>query len=130
MTVVARFEVLPLYAQVEVRDPAAVDLPEWENGNEQAIATAQCVAVATRSDVDGLVSIEVWQDEEDVGSEWALVFAGELLLTGPDLVVGNVVANEVHPVPVGPGWHRICVWVRPSEGRPAEVVVVLGTATA
>ena len=123
MTVLGRFDVLPLYNQIEIRDPSGTDFPEWDTGKEPAVATSQCIAVATRSDVEGLVPVEVRSDhevEDLVG--WRLLFDGELLLTGDTAVVGNYVANESYSVEVGRGWHRVRVWGVPVGERPAELV--------
>jgi hypothetical protein len=76
MSTVRRFQVLPLYHQVEVRDAGDVDYPQWETGEERVLASVQCIVLATRSDLEGDVAIEV---RIDAGPEdraaGALVFA-------------------------------------------------------
>jgi hypothetical protein len=60
MAVTRHFRVSPAYAQVEIRDaPDDVDRPLWETGEEPVLASAQCIVLATRSDLDGEVEIEV-----------------------------------------------------------------------
>jgi hypothetical protein len=58
-----RFTVVPAYRQVEVRDAADdVDYPQWETGEERVLVSAQCIVLATRSDLQGDVEIEVRVD--------------------------------------------------------------------
>ena len=63
MAPASSFRVIPLYRQVEVRDAAPdaadVDRPQWESGDEPVLASAQCIVLATRSDLHGPVEIEV-----------------------------------------------------------------------
>lgn len=119
-----------MQAQVDIRDPQASEYPQWETGDERAVATSQCVAVATRPDVDGRVAIEVRRGPSDVPVGAAKAFEGELLLTGEMLVVGNFLASEAHPVSAGPGWHQLTVYVRPSDVPPSEIIVVIEDAAS
>ena len=125
MTVLGRFEVLPLQGQIDIRDPAGSDYPQWETGEERAVSTAQVVAVATRGDIDGRVTVEVRQGPGDIPEGVAIAFDGELLLSGDDAVVGNYLAGEEHRLSLGPGWHRVTVYVQPPDAPAAEVVVVV-----
>jgi hypothetical protein len=125
MTVVARFEVLPLYGQIDIRDPAATEYPQWETGEERVVSNTQCIAVATRGDADGPVSVEVRIGPIGAPRNATRVFDGEVLLTGDEIVIGDYLASEVHPVSLGPGWHPVTVWTRPPENRPDTVIVVL-----
>jgi hypothetical protein len=75
---VHRFTVCPLYHQVEVRDADDdVDRPPWETGEERVLVSAQCIVLATRSDLQGDVEIEVRLDADP-----ADVAAGELVFAG------------------------------------------------
>jgi hypothetical protein len=126
VTVLGRFDVLPLYNQVHIRDPRSTDFPQWETGDEPVVADSQCIAVATRSDVAGPISVEVRSGDSAEDLEgWGLLFDGELLLTGDTVVVGNYVANEIYPVTVGQGWHRVRVWGSPAGERPSELVAAI-----
>jgi hypothetical protein len=50
----------PRYHQVEIRGAAVeLDHPHWETGTERMVASAQCILLATRSDLDGEVEVEV-----------------------------------------------------------------------
>jgi hypothetical protein len=91
MAVTRRFRVLPLYHQVEIRDATDdVDCPQWETGEEPVLASAQCIVLATRSDLDGEVEIEVHVgaglDDSTAGQ---LLFDGELLTTGQGILVAT-----------------------------------------
>jgi hypothetical protein len=72
---VGRFQVLPLYRQVEFRDAGDVDRPQWETGTESVLAI--------RSDLEGEVEIEVRVDtDREDRAAGELLFDGELLTTG------------------------------------------------
>jgi hypothetical protein len=91
MAATRRFRVFPLYHQVEIRDATDdVDRPLWETGEERVLASAQCIVLATRSDLYGEVEIEVrvgaGLEDQAVGQ---LLFDGELLTTGQGILVGN-----------------------------------------
>jgi len=124
MKQLALVDVLPMMGQVQVGDPEAGDYPQWGTGEEAAVATDQTVAVATRSDADGAVTIEVVSAVADGFSEEDVVYDGEVMTTGDVLVVGNGLAGALHAVPVGRGWHRIRIHASPS-GSPSRVTVVI-----
>lgn len=115
-------EVLPLYAQVGVQDVDTTDLPDWQTGNEQAVATAHAILVATRPDTEGKVVIRVIRGP--VESE-AIVFDGTLDLTSGVIEVGNSIAGTVERVALGdPGVRRVQIAVDPVEA-PALITVAI-----
>lgn len=117
MTLLVRVEVTPFYGQVEISDPSKRDYPRFETGQERAVAIPECIAVATRGDFEGKVIIEVWRERLAIeGVDLQSVFEGELVLTGSGAVVGNTIGNELHPVPLSPGRHRIKVFTSPAGG--------------
>jgi hypothetical protein len=125
MAVTHRFRVFPLYHQVEVRDAADdVDRPLWETGEEQVLASAQCIVLATHSDLDGEVEIEVrigaGPNDQGAGQ---LLFDGELLTTGQGILVGNSL-TDLHHVELPIGWHPIRIYAEPP-GNPAWFTVLL-----
>lgn len=126
MPLITSLSVLPLYAQVSILDPSTKDIPQWETGDETVIASAKCISVATRADSDGDVVIEVWRKQlaggEDVGKA---IFDGVLELTGPNAVVGNIVLNELRPVELGAGTHRVRVFTLPEGERPSRVIFLV-----
>jgi hypothetical protein len=125
MVVTRRFRVFPLYQQVEIRDAADdVDRPLWETGEERVLASAQCIVLATRSDLHGEVEMEVrvgaGLEEQTVGQ---LLFDGELLTTGQGILVGNSL-TDLHHVGLPIGWHPIRIYAEPPS-NPARFTVLL-----
>jgi len=113
--VLATMTALPLYGQVVIQDVGTSDLPEWETGEERAVATEHAIVVATRSDADGDVTITVLEGE-DGDSLGELVFDGDLSLTSSMLEVGNPVAATVARVELGRvGYLRMRIYVEPAE---------------
>lgn len=107
---VRRFLVLPLYRQVEVRDAGEVDYPQWETGSESVLASSQCIVLATRSDLEGDVEIEVRVDtDREDRAAGELLFDGELLTTGQGIVVGNSLA-DLHHISLPIGWHPLRIY--------------------
>jgi hypothetical protein len=124
MAVTRHFRVSPAYAQVEIRDATDVDRPLWETGEEPVLASAQCIVLATRSDLDGEVEIEVHVGAGlDAPAAGRLLFDGELLTTGQGILVGNSL-TELHHVPLPIGWHPIRIYAEPP-GNPARFTVLL-----
>jgi hypothetical protein len=124
MAVTRHFRVSPAYAQVEIRDATDVDRPLWETGEEPVLASAQCIVLATRSDLDGEVEIEVHVGAGlDAPAAGQLLFDGELLTTGQGILVGNSL-TELHHVPVPIGWHPIRIYAEPPS-NPARFTVLL-----
>ena len=109
-----RFTVVPAYRQVEVRDAADdVDYPQWETGEERVLVSAQCIVLATRSDLQGDVEIEVRVDADLADSApGELVFEGELLTTGQGIVVGSSLTG-LHSIWLPIGWHPVRIYADP-----------------
>jgi hypothetical protein len=114
MAEVHRFRVCPLYQQVEVRDAGDdVDRPPWETGDERILVSAQCIVLATRSDLAGDVVIEVRLDADQAdAAAGELVFDGELLTTGQGIVVGSSL-TDLHPIRLPIGWHPVRIYADP-----------------
>jgi hypothetical protein len=126
MTRLLRVDVTPLNGQVEMSDPKAADYPQWQTGEERAVALPQSIAVATQGDADGKVAIEVWTDDLEVaGVDLRSVHEGEFLLTDDHAVVGNTVVNELHPVPLAPEPHRVKVFTSGAESAPSAVYFLI-----
>jgi hypothetical protein len=126
MPLITSLSVLPLYAQVSILDPSARDIPQWGTGDEVVVASAECISVATRADFEGDVFIEVWHKQlaagEDAGKA---IFDGTLELTEQNAVVGNIVLNELQPVELGAGRHRIRIFSLPKGERPSKVIFLV-----
>jgi hypothetical protein len=112
MRSVVRFQVFPLYHQMEIRDGTDdVDYPQWERGDEAVLTSAQCIVVATRSDLDGPVDVEVWLGAEPTDRPPGhLLFDGELLTTGHGALIGNSLAGELRRFTLPIGWHSIRIY--------------------
>jgi hypothetical protein len=124
MAVTHRVRVFPLYHQVEIRDATDdVDRPLWETGEEPVLASAQCIVLAARSDLDGEVEIEVRVgtalEDRATGQ---LLFDGELLTTGKGTLVGNSL-TELHHIGLPIGWHPIRIYADPPTD-PARFTVL------
>ena len=116
---------LGLYGQITVQDVGTADLPDWQTGEEWAVATEHAISIATRPDTDGDVVIIVLAGTDDAGLG-KLVFDGEISLTSPLLEVGNAVAATVARVDVGrTGYLPLRIYTEPGES-PARVTILLG----
>jgi hypothetical protein len=123
MVVTRHFRVFPLYQQVEIRDATDdVDRPLWETGEERVLAAAQCIVLATRSDLHGEIEVRVGADLDDQAGGQPL-FDGELLTTGQGILVGNLL-TELHHVGLPIGWHPIRIYGEPPS-NPARFTVLL-----
>ena len=123
----AQTPVRPLYGQVEIGDPAVKGYPQFETGNERAVALPQRIAVATRGDRDGDVAIEVWKEGAHADSlcDAVLVHEGVLVVSGSSLEVGNTVGNELHRFAIGVGKHLVAIYTKPSVGEADTVIFLL-----
>jgi len=122
---IAERDVLPLYGQVVAQDAGTADIPDWQTGNEQAVASEHAVLVATRPDHKGKVHVQVLRgdDEDNLGSQ---VFDGELSVVSGCMTVGSVLAGQVLEVSVRrPGYVPVKIFVDPPE-LPERVAVLLG----
>jgi hypothetical protein len=118
-------EVRPLYGQVVAQDGETADIPDWETGDERAVASGHAVLVATRPDDAGNVHVQVLRGESgpDLGS---LVFDGELSVVSGRMVVGSVLAGQVLEVQIdSSGYIPVKIFVEPAD-LPERVAVVLG----
>jgi hypothetical protein len=115
MRSVSQFQVFPLYRQMEIRDAsndaADVDCPQWERGDEPILTSAQCILVATRSELEGPIDVEVWVgiDMEDQPHGY-LLFDGELLTTGQGALIGNSLAGDMYRIALPIGWLPIRIY--------------------
>jgi hypothetical protein len=104
------FSVFPMYHQLEVRDAASTDCPHWETGEEPVLAASQCIVLATRTDLQGKVQVEVWVGGLDGEPAGPLLFEGELLITEQGAVVGSSLTEELYPIGLPIGWHPLRIY--------------------
>jgi len=129
MGLLARAKVIPHNAQVELSDLNATDYPQWQTGNEAAVALPDCVAVATQGDQAGKVVVEIWYGELQVDDP-ALrepIFEGEFVTTENSVVVGNTVGNEFHSASLPAGRYHLRVFTSPVGAPPARVYFLLSS---
>jgi hypothetical protein len=127
MAAASSFRVTPFYRQIDVfdaaPDAAGVDRPQWDSGEEPVLASAQCIVLATRSDLHGPVEVEVWVGANEHRPAGHLLFEGELLTTGEGAAVGNPLAGDEQRVPLPIGWHRLRIYAdRPVD--PGRFVIL------
>ena len=96
----ARISVLPLGAQVTLFSVEATEFPEWVTGDEAAIANSSALVVATRSDVDGEVKMQVSLGNVEDGPGIP-VFEGDLTLQSGEVEFGSVLSGELHRTRIG-----------------------------
>lgn len=100
----------PAFAQIEIRDGSADRYPQWNTGDELAVALSDAVVVATAPDTDGDVQIRIWEGRPTEGAASQAIFTGAIDVSSGTLIVGNLVANLAFPFQVGVGIHRLEVW--------------------
>ena len=106
---VDRFQVLPLHHQVGICDVDAVEVPQWDSGEEPLVAGEQCILVATRGDLEE-VELEVWTGPPTTPPPGPLLFDGELCTTGKGVEVGDLVAGDGHQIQLPVGWHGLRIY--------------------
>jgi hypothetical protein len=122
--VLAEVKAFPLYSQVWIGDADTTDLPDWPADGARVASSAHAVAVATRSDVDGDVTIRLVEGNAEPEAA-DLVFQGEPCLTSPYLELGNTVAATVARVRIDRiGYVNVRIFVRPAD-LPDEVIVLI-----
>jgi len=119
------FETPPYYGQVALFDPAVADAyPQWSTGDEEAVVGSHGVVVATRSDEEGPVSIELWIGPYTADETLRLIADGALLASKGQLVVGSVVGNDLREVSLD-GVQHLSVFVHDTSAGPDKVVFAL-----
>jgi hypothetical protein len=127
MPKVLSVEVVPYYAQVLLVDPSKSDgVPAFSDGAETVVSTTGGIAVGTRSDVvEGAVvpvTVDVWIADEP--ANLVVIWRGEITVGAQGIAVGSVVGNDLHPLAIEPGRHRVAVFASPSEA-PAHVAFMI-----
>lgn len=99
MTHEKSFTVSPMYGQIVVGDAGqGIEYPQFDSGQEVLVSSAYAVVVATRSDADGPVSVQVsTQDDPPAAgqaSDVTEIFDDELLLPSKTLFVGSQLSQQ------------------------------------
>jgi len=124
---VKQISVLPLYGQVSVHAPGTIDLPEWATGEEPSVASEHALVIATRSDMEGDVTISVTEGQGD--EPGVMVFDSEVSFPGRVLEVGSIVGGALTQIPLArSGYVHLRVYVD-APGAASHVNVVLEPGT-
>jgi len=116
-----RFQTTPYYAQVAMIDPTIPDgYPDWGDGTAEVAADPHGIAVGTQPDHLGKVAVEVW-DRDAPEDSLRTIGRYELEVGNDGVVVGSVVGNDLRPVQLGTGRHRISVLARDGSDGPELV---------
>lgn len=89
--------VTPLNAQIMLFAADGAEFPEWETGEEPAVATDSAIMVATREDLDGDVTVRV-ETDPTASPEGEKVFERRLSLQTTTVRFGSFLANELAEV--------------------------------
>ncbi len=118
--------VSPVNCQVALMVPDAAELPpEWPTGHEVVVGNASAIYVSTICDVDGDVSIEVWQAEEPPHPYGEPLYDGMLQVRDAGALVGSVTGDHLaHLALLTEGSHRVRVYTdaREQNSQQAEHV--------
>lgn len=109
----------PDHCQVVIIVPDAEELPpEWPTGREVVVGNSSAIYVSTICDVDGEVTVEVWQAEELPHPHGAPIYDGILLVQHAGALVGSGTDdNDLAPLALlSEGSHRVRVYT----DAPAE----------
>jgi hypothetical protein len=107
-----RDEFEPDHAQLEFGEVNG-DYPQWGFGGEPVVANDAKVVVATLPESEGKALVEVWAADrgEPIDGSGVLVYDGRIVLSGDDAEVGTFLGGRLELVQVGPGEHRVQVFV-------------------
>ena len=112
--------VSPVNCQVALVVPDAEELPPvWPTGQEPVVGNSGAIYVGTICDVDGEVTVEVWQAEELPHPHREPIFDGILHVRDAGALVGSVTGDHLaHLSLLTEGMHRVRVYTN----APAEHV--------
>lgn len=104
--------VSPTNCQVALVVPdAEEEPPDWPTGREVVVGNAGAIYVATICDVDGEVTIEVWQAEELPHPHSEPIYDGILDVRDAGALVGSVTGDHLaHLSLLTEGSHRVRVY--------------------
>jgi hypothetical protein len=116
----------PYYAQVALLDPTVEHAyPDWGTGKAEAVFGNSAVAVETRPDHLGPVAVEVWTGEPGVVKSRRLIEEAQITVEGGQgLTVGSVTGDDLHPVQIPAGRHRVRVYGNQARGEVDEILFV------
>lgn len=123
-----QLRVTPLNAQVPIFSPGAPEFPEWETGDEPAVATATAILIATRDDLAGEVTLRVHTGTAPVDG-FTEILKTTLLLADGVVAFGSFLSGQIERMPLDiAGAHRATVSVD-VPGEASRVLVTLTPAS-
>jgi hypothetical protein len=123
-----QLRVTPLNAQVTIFSPGAPEFPEWETGDEPAVATTTAILIATRDDLAGEVTLRVRIDAAPVDG-FAEVLTATLLLSDGVVAFGSFLSGEIERMPLPTAGAHLATVSVDVPGEASSVLVTLTPAT-
>lgn len=96
---IGHFRVRPLYGQVSVESESPSSTPIPETGEEPVVALPESILIATRSDHEGDVDLELYAGAAPLEG-FSKVYSGAINLRTPFVVLGNTIGNQIWKVRV------------------------------
>jgi hypothetical protein len=116
-----QLRVSPVNCQVALLVPDAEELPpDWPTGGREfVVGNSAAIYVGTICDVDGEVTVEVWQAEELPQPHQAPIYDGLLQVRDAGALVGSVTGNHLaYLALLTAGSHRVRVYTAAPPGHP------------
>lgn len=112
--------VSPVNCQVALMVPDAEEAPpEWPTGRELAVGNSGAIYVSTICDVDGEVTVAVWQAEEPSRLHGEPIYDGALRVRDAGALVGSITGDHLaHLSLLKAGGYRVRVYTDASSEHP------------
>ena len=119
-------KIAPVNGQIVLVVPDAEELPpEWRTGGEPYVANTGAIYVATISDIDGEVIVEVWAGISPYEGQDP-IYDGILEVRDAGAFVGSYTGNHLgHLALLSEGRHRVRVFTNRSETQVTHVIFVV-----
>jgi hypothetical protein len=123
-----QLRVTPLNAQVAIFSPGAPEFPEWETGDEPAVATATAILIATRDDREGEVTVRVRTGAAPVDG-FTEVLTATLLLADGVVAFGSFLSGQIERMPLPTAGTHLATVSVDVPGEASRVLVTLTHAS-
>ncbi|MEV8238817.1 hypothetical protein AB0O90_01125 [Microbacterium testaceum] len=123
-----QLRVTPLNAQVAIFSPGAPEFPEWETGDEPAVATTTAILVATRDDLAGPVTVRVDTDTAALDG-FTTVLGTTLMIPDGVIAFGSFLSGEIERMPLPTAGAHLATVSVDVPGEASSVLVTLTPAT-
>jgi len=122
-----QLHVTPLNAQVAIFSPRAPEIPEWETGDEAAVATTTAILVATRDDLVGEVAVRVRTGTAPV-DDFSEILTTTLHLADGVVAFGSFLSGQVDRMPLPTAGTHLATVSVDVPGEASRVLVTLTPA--